>query len=451
MKLSTLLPISAFALLCLFSLQAFWLYYTYQLHLSSIKESINTIFTQTIDKELDQRYLELNNKLKENLPKSYVRIDSFKVSSNNLESTLKGNSIISKQVDMVQQLMVNYHINFNMVNGDSIFRSLLQLNRLPFDFRINYIDSAGIIIDTAGKEINNGFRTAVLPVINGEKIYADVKITAPVVFRNMFLILTVSILIFFFIIACIIYEMRVFLNHHHLNQLRENFTHALTHDMKTPLSTIHSVLDQFEKGIIDQDPEMRKKFCHIGIEQAINLQKTVNQILTLAYIEKKQLSLDKQSVNLPIMIQSLIEEFTIKATKVVTFQTSYNLKRSIIYADTFYLNNAISNLIDNAIKYSNDSVNILIECIAGEKQAFIHVKDNGFGISQKDQIKIFKRFERGAEIKRNRISGFGIGLNYVQQVIEAHGGSVTLLSQKGVGSEFIISLPIQINSKEENV
>ena len=447
MKISRLLPISAFALFCLFSLQAFWLNYTYQLHLYSIKESINTTFTQTVEKELDQRFFELGKKINGNLLDLGARMDSFKIDY----SSLGNNSIVSKQVDMVQKLMANYNIHFNVVSCDSIFRSLLQMNRLPFDFRINYLDSTGMIIDTAGKEIKNGFKTTVLPVINGEKIYADVKITAPVVFRNMFLILTVSILIFFFIIACIIYEMRVFLSHHYLNQLRENFTHALTHDMKTPLSTIHSILDQFEKGVLDKDPEMRKKFCSVGIEQSLNLQKTVDQILTLAYIEKRQLTLDKQLVNFPAMIQSLIEEYTIKSNNVVTFKTSYNLKDSIIYADVFYLNNAISNLIDNAIKYSGDSVEILIECLAGEKQVYIHVKDNGFGISQKDQEKIFKRFERGAEIKRNRISGFGIGLNYVQQVIEAHGGSVTLLSQKGVGSEFIISMPTHINTKEENI
>ena len=447
MKISRLLPISAFALLCLFSLQAFWLYYTYQLHLGNIKESVNLIFYQMSEKELDQRFFELEKKIAENLPYANVRIDSFDIASNALENK----SLVSQQFDVFQKLMANYNIRFNVVSGDSIFRSLLQLNRLPFCFRINYLDSTGIIVETVGKEIKGGFKTAVFPVINGEKIYADVKITAPTVFRNMLLILSVSILIFFFIITCIIYEMKVFLNHQYLSQLRDNFTHALTHDMKTPLSTIHSVLDQLEKGIIDKDQKLRKKFCSIGIEKVLNLQNTVNQILTLAYIDKKQITLDKQLVNLPAMIQSLIEGFTIKVGKVVTFQTSYILESINIYADAFYLNNALSNLIDNAIKYSNDPVEILIECVSGEKQVKISVKDNGFGISQKDQMKIFNRFERGAEIKRNQISGFGIGLNYVQQVIEAHGGSITLSSQERVGSEFIITLPIQIKSTEEDI
>jgi two-component system phosphate regulon sensor histidine kinase PhoR len=212
--------------------------------------------------------------------------------------------------------------------------------------------------------------------------------------------------------------------------------------MKTPLATIYSVLTQFKNGTVNKNPELRQKFCTIAIEQAVNLQSVVNQILTLAYIKKKQLALNKQLIDLPEMIQSLIDNFTVRTEKIVAFQTCYNLEDNNVYADSLYLNNAISNLIDNAIKYSSDSVDIKIECTTKESQVYIHVKDNGFGISSNDRLKIFKQFERGAEIKRNQISGFGIGLNYVQSVIEAHGGTVTLSSQEGVGSEFTIILPL---------
>jgi two-component system phosphate regulon sensor histidine kinase PhoR len=289
--------------------------------------------------------------------------------------------------------------------------------------------------------INKGFKTTVVPIINGEKVYAIVKITAPVVFRNMFAILTVSILIFFFIIACMIYEIKIFLNQHYINQLRENFTHALTHDMKTPLAATHSVLIQLENGTLNKNPDLRQRFISIAIEQTLNLQAIVNRILTLTYIESKQLIINKQSIDLQEIIQRLIDKFTVKSNKKIGFQTFYDFKDRVVYADPFYLDNAISNLIDNAIKYSGESVKIDIECTIEEKYIHIRVKDNGFGISSNDQLRIFKRFERGAEIKRNQISGFGIGLNYVQQVIEAHEGNVTVLSQEGVGSEFIITLP----------
>ena len=439
MKLSNLLLIFALALLCLFSLQAFWLYYSYQLHLKRVKESINSIFYQAVDKEMDQRFIELGKKVQEDFPNIDVRADSFDIGYNKVESK----SVVSQQTEIIQHLMKGYDIGFNMNCVDSIFHLLLESNRYPFQYQIDYTDSTGKIIETTGQNIDSGFKTDVLSIINGEKTYAVVRISPPVVFKNMLVVLSVSILIFFFIIACLIYEVKIFINQHHLIQLRENFTHALTHDMKTPLAAIHSVLIQIENEDMNKNPELRKKFNAIAINQVLNLQAVVNQILTLAYIEKKQISLNKQLIDLPEMIHSLIEKFTVKFNKTIVFQTVYDLNNSRIYADPLYLNNAISNLIDNAIKYSNDSVQIEIKCSAGEKQMEIHVKDNGFGISSNDQLKIFKQFERGAEIKRNRISGFGIGLNYVQQVIEAHGGIVTVLSQEGIGSEFIITLPVQ--------
>jgi len=443
MKLLNLLLIFSLALICLFSLQIYWLYYTYQLHLRRIEGSVNSIFNDAVEKETDLRFVELGEKAKAGFSNTDVRADSFNIVYNQPGS--KG--VVSQQLDMVQQLMKEYNIRFNINSFDSIFRLLLQSNRYPFRYQINYTDSTGRITETAGQNIEDGFKTNVLPIINGEKTYAVVRISAPVIFRNMLAVLSISILIFLFIIACMIYEIRIFINQHHLIQIRENFTHALTHDMKTPLATIHSVLIQLENESIYKNPDMRKKFSAIAINQALNLQASVNQILTLAYIEKKQLSLNKQLIDLPEMIGSLIDKFSVKSNKTVEFKTVYDCNFTKVYADPIYLNNAVSNLIDNAIKYSDDPVQIEIKCHAGEKQMEIHVRDNGFGISSTDQLKIFKQFERGAEFKRNRISGFGIGLNYVQQVIETHGGTVTIISKEGVGSDFIITLPLKLTEK----
>ena len=444
MKLSNLMLIFAIALFCLFSLQAFWLYYTYKLQLKGIEESLNSIFYQTVERELDQRFLNLEKRIEEKSLDSSLPLASFDIDFVGMGNGIEKKSVISQQITMVKQLMATFDMHFNIDNCDSIFNSILQENKYPFKYWINYTDSTGAIIATSGHDINKGFKTTVLHVIDGEEVYAIVKITAPVVFRNMLAILTVSVLIFFFIIGCIIYEMKMFFNQHHLNQLRENFAHALTHEMKTPLSTIHTVLTQFEKGTIDKNPEMRQKFSSIAIEQVLNLQTTVNQILTLAYIENKQLTLKKETIDFPAMMQSLIDKFTVESNKHVSFKTSCDLNKNIVYADPYFLNVAISNLIDNAIKYSADSVLIEINCTEGEKYIFISIKDNGLGISSNDQLKIFKKFERGAEISRNFISGFGIGLNYTQQVVEAHGGNVSVVSNEGQGSEFIIALPLKL-------
>jgi len=437
-KLFNLLLLFIVAFICLFSLQGAWLFHTYRLHSQRVEECVDSIFNKAVEEELDQRFLKMEKNIKENLSDTNVFIASFNVNDNDREN----NNVVSQQFTMFQQLMESYNIHFNMNRVDSIFHLLLQSHHYPFRYQIYLLDSSGKLMKTSNGFVGKGFKTVALPIVNGEKVYAIVKISSPVVFRTMFAILSVSILIVLLIMACMIYGIRLFINQQHLNQLRENFTHALTHDMKTPLATIHSVLVQLKNGALDKNPDMEQKYCTIAIDQALNLQAVVNQILTLASIENKQLSLNKQTIHLPEMIQSLIDKFTIESGKTTVFQTSYNLGDGKVYADPFYLNNVISNLIDNAIKYSGKRVEINIECCKREKQVDICVKDNGFGISSTDQLKIFNRFERGAEIKRNRISGFGIGLNYVQQIIEAHEGTVTVLSREGIGSEFIITLPI---------
>ncbi len=112
--------------------------------------------------------------------------------------------------------------------------------------------------------------------------------------------------------------------------------------------------------------------------------------------------------------------------------------------DKTLIKNAIANLIENSIKYSGDLVVVEIDSYINHNQLFIKVKDNGYGISDDDKTKIFDKFERGAAVKRKGAKGFGLGLNYVKRVVEAHGGIVVLYSKEGAGSEFTMILPLNI-------
>jgi two-component system phosphate regulon sensor histidine kinase PhoR len=413
------------------------------MNLSNTQDAVNLSFTNAVEKELGIRFLMMEKKAKEDfkdevVPEEGKVLGSFEFDYLNIEKE----GVISEQLSLAQQIVAFSDLQFNFSCLDSIYSSILQERGLPVLYRLIYTDSLNNIIHSIGNEVKRGFKTDAVAIIDGTKVQAIVRISPPDIIRNMAGILALSLLILALIAACLIYETRVFFTQQHLNQLRENFTHALTHDMKTPLSSIHSVLDQFKRGNLDKNPEMKGKFNEIAIEQVVKLQAMVNQVLTIAYLNNKHIGLKKEDIDLNQMIKSLITKFSVKKDKEIRFTEKYDLKNVIVYADSLYLSNAISNLIDNAIKYSGESVLIEIECTTGEKLIYIQVKDNGFGISQKDQQKIFERFERGAEIKRNYVSGFGLGLNYVKEVIEAHGGVVALSSREGYGSEFTITIPI---------
>ncbi|MPN10122.1 Sensor histidine kinase WalK [bioreactor metagenome] len=139
----------------------------------------------------------------------------------------------------------------------------------------------------------------------------------------------------------------------------------------------------------------------------------------------------------------MVEKFKVQAKKPVEFKISFTPENIHMQLDTTLISNAVSNLIDNAIKYSGNSVTINIRCEQKDNNVFLHIKDNGYGMSEKDQAKVFTMFERGKAVARQQAKGFGLGLSYVKSVVEAHGGAVNLSSKEGEGAEFVLVLPLE--------
>lgn len=226
-------------------------------------------------------------------------------------------------------------------------------------------------------------------------------------------------------------------------KIREDFSYAMIHDMKTPLSSILMGTRILRSGKLDDKPERKEKYFDIMEDEEEHLLALVNKVLTLSKLEEGKLLLEKTEVELRPIIEDLIEKFTAKAEKQVEF--ALDLQEEKAYADEEFLKEALSNLIDNAIKYSGESVQIKISSSAStDGYTHISVTDNGMGIPLKEQGKIFEKFERASAVIRNRkegASGFGLGLNYVLHVVEAHHGSVKLESIEGEYSKFTINIP----------
>jgi two-component system phosphate regulon sensor histidine kinase PhoR len=168
----------------------------------------------------------------------------------------------------------------------------------------------------------------------------------------------------------------------------------------------------------------------------------VNKLLTISKLENKKLILNKQPINLVPIIDDLVEKAKAKTDKNIDFIVDLLAKH--VLADEQYLSEAISNLIDNAIKYSKEEIKISITSHCTDKYVLLKVRDNGIGISKEDQHIIFDKFGRAAIHEQNRkggVSGFGLGLNYVDQVMQAHGGKVSVSSEMGQYSEFTLYIP----------
>ena len=264
-----------------------------------------------------------------------------------------------------------------------------------------------------------------------------------VIFQRMTLQLIATVLIMVLVIICIVYQIRVIIRQDKIAKMREDFSYAMIHDMKTPLSSILMGMEILESGRLDGQPEKKERYFRIVKEEGEHLLALTNKVLTLSKLENHALKLEQTDCLLRPILEDLAEKYKAKATKPVTFV--WHLQEETVWADEEFLREALSNLIDNALKYSGESVDITF---LSERKAdgtvCVTVADNGFGISLKDQRKIFEKYERAAASARSRSGGapgFGLGLNYVLRIMEAHDGRVTLESMEGEYSRFTLVFP----------
>ena len=265
------------------------------------------------------------------------------------------------------------------------------------------------------------------------------------IFERMGLLIFSTLIILFFVIACIIYQIRIIAQMNKIFQIREDFTYAMIHDMKTPLSTIFTTLSFLHSGRLDDKPDLKARYFSIAESEVDHLLTLTNKVLTLSKLESHKLEMFREDVPLAPMIEKLTSKFTAKAQKPVRFTLS--LQASSVYADKEYLEEVLGNLIDNAIKYSKESgVDIRICSESHEKYTLVKIHDNGLGISEADQRTIFDKYERaaaGRKKDRKKASGFGLGLNFVQQVMNAHEGKVFVTSIEGEFTEFTLYFPVK--------
>ena len=250
---------------------------------------------------------------------------------------------------------------------------------------------------------------------------------------------------FLVMLDCIFGQVKVLRMQHRLEQFQKDFTYAMIHDMKSPLNSILMAAHVLAGGKLEDKPEKEEKYRRVIMEESEHLLALSNRVLMLTQLDEGHLKLHKEEVALRPLLDDLIAKISLKSNKKVEFNTVYH-RCETVYADAFCLREVLGNLLDNAIKYSCEEVKIDIICESERGVCKIKVCDNGLGISLKDQSRIFNRFERSAAAARSSkggATGFGLGLNYVQQVMLAHEGRVEVESEEGRFSEFTLYFPVR--------
>lgn len=238
------------------------------------------------------------------------------------------------------------------------------------------------------------------------------------------------------------YLIRTVLQQRTLEEMKDDFTNNMTHELKTPIAVAYSAADallHFKQG---DDKEKRDRYLTICKDQLSELSALVEQILSMSMERRKTFVLNKEKIELQPLIESLIEQHKLRSVKDIHFSVKISSPENLIIdADRTHINNIISNLIDNAIKYSGEKVNIEITADGDEKDCILTFSDDGIGIAPEKQKYVFEKFYRVTSGNQYIVKGYGLGLFYVKTMVEKHHGIIKLKSSLGKGSTFTIVIP----------
>lgn len=228
-----------------------------------------------------------------------------------------------------------------------------------------------------------------------------------------------------------------------LGELQKEFVNNFTHEFKTPLAVMRIATDVLQEENIRQNAPRFTNYSNILKEQTIHLEHQVEQLLKAAKIDQANIPLEKTTFSVKELIEQAIRKIApLAESKKATIQWNDLENDTQILADKSHIEMALINLIENGLKYSKEP-KIIISLQNKDKYIWISIKDNGIGIEKKYHKKIFQKFFRIPTGNVHDVKGFGIGLNFVKKIIDAHGGQIEVNSIEGIGTEFRIGLPIE--------
>lgn len=243
------------------------------------------------------------------------------------------------------------------------------------------------------------------------------------------------------VVGFFIYIIIMFTRQKKLDEMKTDFINNMTHELKTPISTISLSSNVINNKDIINQPERLKRYAEIISQENERLKNQVERVLQLAFFEQKNFRLNYQAIDIIDLLNRSAQPFELLLQEK---GGSYKIsgKPQTIYVDLHHFRNTISNLVDNAIKYCGEkSPKINIDVTKKKDNVFIKVTDNGIGLDKEEAKNIFNKFYRAPTGNIHNVKGFGIGLSYVLQIIKMHGGKIKVKSEKNKGTTFEILIP----------
>ncbi len=328
------------------------------------------------------------------------------------------------------------------------FRSgyhITELSLLDFDLLIP------VFRDTTG-ELPTGFKwslSAYSHAVEGNfyriryEYLIDFTDRTAIIYRDMMITLVLAVLTIVIVLIVFILTMRNMLIQKRLSDMKTDFINNMTHELKTPLSTIAVASSTLSDESMQKDQEKVKQISGMINKQNKHLTQLIDRILDISIWEKDQVRLKRKEVHIYEFMEEKIKLFQLENNgNGVNITADYNLNKDFVMLDDIHMTTVLNNLWSNAVKYCEGNPRIEMKVSLNAK-LLIRVRDNGIGMRKEEQKHVYDKFYRAGKGDFKTVKGLGLGLYYVKQIVTAHGGEIELQSHPGKGSTFTITIPTE--------
>ncbi|HLT41142.1 MAG TPA: HAMP domain-containing sensor histidine kinase [Sphingobacteriaceae bacterium] len=322
---------------------------------------------------------------------------------------------------------------------------------LDFDLKISKGQRDSVLYQMAN-DANNGaegnqYSTVLFPnefPANGAVISIYFPNKTSILMGNAKVMLFSSVALILVLISSFTYIILTILRQKKLSEMKTDFINNMTHEFKTPVATIMIASESLKDPEIMEDKARVKRLAGIIYDENIRLGDHIERVLNIARIDKGDLELEKETINVNDLIEGVVDSMDLQLKrKNAEIKLKLEATNAVVLGDELHLSNVIFNLLDNAIKYRNKESNIEIITKNRNHSLYINIIDDGIGMSKEQLTKIFDQFYRVPTGNLHDVKGFGLGLSYVQDIVKRMNGTVKAKSELNKGTEFEIILPLK--------
>lgn len=345
---------------------------------------------------------------------------------------------------------ISERVDFVELNG--ILEKFLTSNGILLPFHYSVVDRHGKKIFECHKNIetdvkkqhNNVYIQAFFPLEDRER-QAFLQVTFPTkqnYILNSMELLYPTIILVLLILCIFIVALTVIFRQKQLNNIKNDFVNNMTHELKTPISSISLASQMLQDKGVGKTPETLKHISKVIHDETSRLSRMVEEVLKLSLFESEKSTYKMREMKVNDLIEHTSEIFSLKvANKGGKITTSLQATDDLIFADEVHFTNVIHNLVDNALKYSDKPLLLTLETWNEKNKLMLSIEDNGIGIPKEDHKRVFEKFYRVPTGNKHNVKGFGLGLAYVKKIIKEHKGAIKIESEVDIGTKFIISIP----------